>query len=49
MARIAEHERDLLNYATQRLSAVEGLNFIGTAAGKASVVSLHYGLRPSAR
>jgi cysteine desulfurase/selenocysteine lyase len=39
MARIAEHERDLLNYATQRLSAVEGLNFIGTAAGKASVVS----------
>jgi cysteine desulfurase/selenocysteine lyase len=39
MARIAEHERDLLNYATQRLSAVEGLNFIGTAAGKASVMS----------
>jgi cysteine desulfurase / selenocysteine lyase len=39
MAAIAEHERGLLNYATQRLSAVEGLNFIGTAAGKASVVS----------
>jgi cysteine desulfurase / selenocysteine lyase len=39
MAAIADYERELLNYATQRLSAVEGLNFIGTAAGKASVVS----------
>ena len=39
MAAIAEHERGLLNHATQRLSAVEGLNFVGTAAGKASVVS----------
>lgn len=39
MAAIAEHERGLLNHATQRLSAVEGLSFVGTAAGKASVVS----------
>jgi cysteine desulfurase/selenocysteine lyase len=39
MAEIAEHERELLNYATQRLSSVEGLQFVGTAAGKASVVS----------
>ncbi|MDA9976043.1 cysteine desulfurase [Alphaproteobacteria bacterium] len=39
MAAIAEHERALLNYATQQLSAVGGLNFVGTAVGKASVVS----------
>ncbi|MDE0808288.1 MAG: cysteine desulfurase [Alphaproteobacteria bacterium] len=39
MAAIAEHERALLNYATQQLSAVEGFNFVGTAVGKASVVS----------
>jgi cysteine desulfurase/selenocysteine lyase len=37
--RIAEHERDLLNYATQRLSAVDGLQVIGTAPNKASVIS----------
>lgn len=37
--RIAEHERDLLNYATQRLSAVKGLKLIGTAPNKASVIS----------
>ena len=36
---IAAHEGDLLTYATQRLAAVEGLNFIGTAPGKGSVVS----------
>ncbi len=37
--RIAEHERDLLNYATQRLSAVAGLKVFGTAPDKASVIS----------
>ena len=37
--RIAEHERDLLNYATQRLSAVAGLKVFGTAPNKASVIS----------
>ncbi len=39
MERIAAHERDLLTYATQRLSAVDGLRIIGTAPGKASVIS----------
>ena len=37
--RIAEHERDLLNYATQKLASVEGLTILGTAPGKVSVVS----------
>ncbi len=37
--RIAAHERDLLSYAMQRLSAVKGLNFIGTAPDKTAVVS----------
>ncbi|MBU0723624.1 MAG: cysteine desulfurase [Alphaproteobacteria bacterium] len=37
--RIAQHETQLLNYATQRLSAVPGLNIQGTAAGKAGVIS----------
>ena len=37
--KIAECEADLLEYATQRLSGIEGLNFIGTAPGKVSVLS----------
>ncbi|MBT4354338.1 MAG: cysteine desulfurase [Rhodospirillaceae bacterium] len=37
--KIAEYEADLLEYATQRLSGIEGLNFIGTAPGKVSVLS----------
>lgn len=37
--KIAEYEVDLLEYATQRLSGIEGLNFIGTAPGKVSVLS----------
>jgi cysteine desulfurase/selenocysteine lyase len=36
---IGSHEADVLNYATQRLSAIEGLKVIGTAPGKASVLS----------
>jgi len=36
---IAEHEHDLLNYATQRLSAIEGLRIIGTAPNKTAVLS----------
>lgn len=36
---IGAHEADLLTYATQRLSAVEGLKIVGTAPGKASVLS----------
>ena len=38
-AAIAEHEHDLLVYATRRLQEVEGLRIIGTAAEKASVIS----------
>lgn len=39
MAQIRAHEQDILSYAHQRLSAVEGLRLIGTAAGKSGVVS----------
>jgi cysteine desulfurase/selenocysteine lyase len=39
LERIAAHEHDLLEYATERLSAAPGLRIIGTAAGKAAVVS----------
>jgi len=36
---IAAHEQDLLQYATSRLSEIDGLRIIGTAAEKASVIS----------
>jgi cysteine desulfurase/selenocysteine lyase len=36
---IAEHERDLLTYATERVSAISGLRIIGTAKEKAAIVS----------
>lgn len=36
---IAAHEQDLLGYATQRLASIDGLKIIGTAPGKASVLS----------
>jgi len=36
---IAAHEHDLLEYATKKLGAIEGLRIIGTAPNKASVVS----------
>jgi cysteine desulfurase/selenocysteine lyase len=39
MHNIRSHEQDILTYAHQRLSAVEGLNFVGNAAGKSGVVS----------
>jgi cysteine desulfurase/selenocysteine lyase len=39
LERIAAHEADLLDYATERLSAVPGLRIVGTAADKAAVVS----------
>ena len=39
MAAIAAHEQELLTYTTQRLASVPGLRLIGTAPGKASVVS----------
>jgi cysteine desulfurase/selenocysteine lyase len=37
--RIAAHERDLLAYATARLSAIPGVRIVGTAKDKAAVVS----------
>jgi len=36
---IAEHESELLRYATEKLLAIDGLRIIGTAANKASVIS----------
>ncbi|TAK64295.1 MAG: cysteine desulfurase [Bacteroidetes bacterium] len=36
---IQEYEHELLEYATERLSAIEGINIIGTAEHKASVIS----------
>ncbi len=36
---IEAHEKKLLNYATERLSEIDGLRIIGTAADKAAVVS----------
>lgn len=36
---VAAHERDLLAYATARLSEIPGVRLVGTAAHKASVVS----------
>ena len=39
MDAIRAHEQDVLSYAHQRLSAVDGLNLIGTAPGKSGVVS----------
>lgn len=35
----AKHEQELLNYASQKLSAIEHVKLIGTAGNKASVVS----------
>lgn len=35
----ARHENDLLAYATEKLSAINGLRIIGTATQKASVIS----------
>ena len=39
MAAVAEHEAMLLDHATRRLGAVDGLTVIGTAPAKASIVS----------
>ncbi len=36
---ILDHEQDILAYATDQLSQIEGVKFIGTATEKASVVS----------
>ncbi len=39
LAKIQRHEKDLLAYATERLSAIPGLSIIGTAREKAAVLS----------
>jgi cysteine desulfurase/selenocysteine lyase len=39
LAAIAQWERELLAYATERMSRIEGLRIIGTAATKATVLS----------
>jgi cysteine desulfurase/selenocysteine lyase len=36
---ITNHETNLLNYATEKLLAIDGLRIIGTAREKASVIS----------
>lgn len=41
--RIEAYETDLLAYAMQQLSALDGIRFIGTAAKKASVISFILG------
>ncbi len=41
--RVAAYERDLLAYATERLSEIEGVRLIGTATDKASVLSFLIG------
>lgn len=43
MERIAAYEDHLLHYATRKMSAIEGIRFIGTAANKASLVSFLIG------
>jgi cysteine desulfurase/selenocysteine lyase len=47
MDAVREYEHQLLRYATEQLSTIEGIRFIGTASEKASVVSfLIDGLHP---
>jgi cysteine desulfurase/selenocysteine lyase len=44
---IQKHEKELLHYATEKLSEIEGIRIIGTAAHKASVLSfLVEGIHP---
>ena len=40
---IAAHENQVLSYATEKLSEIEGLRIIGTARDKASVISFILG------
>lgn len=41
--RVAEHEHELLQYATERMQAIEGLRIFGTARHKSAVVSFLIG------
>ena len=40
---IASYENELLNYATERLTSIEGIRIIGTAKEKTSVISFLIG------
>lgn len=40
---IAAYEHELLQYATEKMSAIEGIRFIGTATQKSSVISFLVG------
>lgn len=47
MERIQHYETELLNYATNRISELEGIRFFGTAAKKAGVISFNLdGIHP---
>lgn len=47
LEKIAAYEHELLEYATEKLTAIEGLKIIGTAKNKASVISfLLEGIHP---
>lgn len=39
MDEVAKHEKELLKYATEKISAVDGVHLIGTAKNKASLIS----------
>lgn len=39
IANIAKHEQELLDYATEKMLAIDGLRIIGTAEHKASIIS----------
>ncbi|MDE6468224.1 MAG: cysteine desulfurase [Muribaculaceae bacterium] len=41
--RVAEHEHELLQYATERMQAIEGLRIFGTARHKSAVISFLIG------
>ncbi|MBF0290575.1 MAG: SufS family cysteine desulfurase [Nitrospinae bacterium] len=43
LGRIEEYERELLEYGERTLSAIPGIRFIGTAPGKASIISFTLG------
>jgi len=43
LARIAAHDRELLDYATRRLLEVPGLRLMGTAADKSAILSFNLG------
>lgn len=41
VSEVAKHERDLLDYCTERLSAIEGVKIYGTAEAKCPIVSFN--------